>query len=209
MKQTDYCLVVIWFACLSLALPLTGAAQDNTPSKPRSAAGTGPDSPAFGLPGYWLLSMETTQRELKLTADQKQQLRRLADKYQAEARKQWEQLRQLSPEEQQQKMKAWREKTAQQHAEVRRQVEGVLDATQRKGLQEIQWRTRGPATLGNPRTLEQLGLNDEQKQSLRQIREAWQQKTQQLQQEMFHKSLEVLTPEQHAKLKKHVDAPGW
>jgi Spy/CpxP family protein refolding chaperone len=209
MNRVHSCLVAVWLAAVVLVMPAAGMAQEAAKPRSRPPAGTGFATPSFGLPGYWLLGMESTQQELQLTDEQKQQLKTLAEKYQAESRHEWGQLRALSREEQKQKMAEWREKTSQQHAEVRRQVESVLQPVQLTRLKEIQWRTRGPATLSNPRTLEQLSVSEEQQQKLRRLREECQQKTQQLQQEMFHKSLQVLTPEQQAKLKEHVNTQDW
>ena len=196
-----------WGAALLLVSPTAGLAQEA--AKPKALPPAGMPAPAFGLPGYSLLGMESTQQELQLTNEQKQKLKALADKYQAEARQQWGQLRDLSRDEQQKKMAEWREKISGQHADIRRQVESLLQPVQLARLKEIQWRIRGPATLSNPRTLERLSLSEEQKRELRRLREEWQQKTQQLQQETFRQSLQVLTPEQQARLKEQVNTQGW
>ena len=209
MNRVPSCRAAAWLAAAVLPMPATALAQEAAKPRPNPPAGTGFAAPALDLPGFWLLGMESTQRELQLTDEQKQKLKTFAERYQTEARQQWGQLRELPREEQQKKMAEWRARTVQQHAEVRRQVEAVLQPEQLVRLKEIQWRTRGPATLSNPRSLEQLSLSEEQKQELRRLREDCQQKTQQLQQELFRKSLQVLTPEQQAKLKEHVNTQGW
>ena len=209
MKRVHSGLVAAWLAAVVLAMPGTCMAQGTAKPRPRPPVGRGFPAPSFGLPGYWLLGMESTQQELQLTDEQKQKFKTLAEKYQAEARHQWGLFRVLSPEEQKQKIAEWREETSQQHAEIRRQVESVLQPAQRTRLQEIQWRTHGPATLNNPRILEQLNASEEQQQKLKHLREECQRKTQELQQELFYKSLQVLTPEQQAKLKEHVNTRGW
>jgi Spy/CpxP family protein refolding chaperone len=173
-------------------------------------------APAFMLPGYWALGMENTQKELKLTDQQKQKLKDLAEKYQTEMREYWSQSRRLPREEQQQRSTEWRERSAKQQREIRKQVEAVLQPEQLARLKEMNFHMRGPALLGNPRTMELLGLTEDQKGKLERAREESQQKMQQLQQEMrklqhdtFHRSVEILTPEQQAKLKEQVETQTW
>ncbi len=58
------------------------------PSEPQQAE---PASPTAGLPadkyllipGYWALNMDSVQKELRLTAEQRQQLKAISAKYQA------------------------------------------------------------------------------------------------------------------------------
>jgi Spy/CpxP family protein refolding chaperone len=173
-------------------------------------------APAFTLPGYVMLGTESTQKELKVTDEQKQQLKALAEKYQADMRQQYEKVREVPKDEQAKFWADWRQKSAQRQAEIRKEVEAVLQPEQVAKLKELNLRMRGPGLLSYTRTMEQLDLTAEQKTKLQGVRDEWQQKQQKmqqemqkLQQEMFDKSFQLLTPAQQDKLKEQVNAQTW
>jgi Spy/CpxP family protein refolding chaperone len=205
-------LLPIWAAVWVLPAPAAEPAVKPNPAAPRGG-GMGlfgpPGAAAFSLPGYWTLGMENTQKELKLTDEQKQKLKDLADKYQTEMREYWSQTRELPREEQRKRFAEWREKSAKQQQEIRKQVESVLRPEQMARLQELNLRMRGPYLLGSPRTMEKLNLSEDQKGRLQKVREESQQQMQKLQQETFDKSYQILTPEQQAKLKEQVETQTW
>jgi Spy/CpxP family protein refolding chaperone len=207
------------------AVSVLSASAAQPAAKPNPASpwggGMGPfgppgAAPAFSLPGYWTLGMENTQKELQITDEQKQKLKELADKYQADMREYWSRTRELPREEQRKRFAEWRENSAKQQQEIRKQVESVLRPEQVARLKERNLRVRGPALLGSPRTMEKLTLSGDQKEKLQKVREESQQKMQQLQQQMqklqqatFDKSYQLLTPEQQAKLKEQVETQPW
>jgi len=171
------------------------------------APGAGVSLGLYGLPGFWMLAQENVQKELELSAEQKEKLLAIAKKSQEQSRQDWAEVAKLPREEQAQAMNELREKTAKRSAEVRKEVEAVLLPKQLERLKEIRFRLQAPAMLQNPRTLEQLGLTDQQKQDLRQLREELQKKMQELQKENTEKALKVLSPEQIEKLKE-MPTPG-
>lgn len=208
-------LIVLTLSAGAFAQP--GAAPKPTPGAERpllmgGLGGFGGQSysmPAFNLPGYWSLGLESTQKELEIVPEQKQKLKAIAEKYQADMQGYWSQMRDLKPEEQQKKFAEWRERSAKQQEQIRKQVEEVLLPHQLALLKDLNFRSRAPMYLSNPRTIEQIGLTNEQKDKLRKMREELQEKTQKLQKEMFDKSLELLTPEQKKKLQEQVGNQNW
>ncbi len=60
---------------------------------------------------------------------------------------------------------------------------------------------RREGVLRNPQVLEQLGISEQQKKKLRQIREDMQQRLRELEDETLDKIFDVLTSEQSDKLK--------
>ena len=212
----------VWCALASWGV-LSAAASAQPTAQPSPGAATPPGGvggqgmvPAYSLPGYWMLGMENTQKELKITDAQKGKLKALAEKYQADMRQQYEKVREVPKDEQAKFWADWREKSAKRQAEVRKEVEAVLQPQQIAKLKEMNLRMRGPGLLSYPRTLEQLDLTPEQKTKLQGVRNEWQQKQQKLQQELqklqqelFDQSFQILTPAQQEKLKDQVNAQTW
>ena len=153
------------------------------------------------IPAYSLLRLAHVQEELDMTDEQKKELEEITKRYQERTRQSWADLRGLSPQERQKKMAEIRKENAERLEAFRKQTEEVLLAHQLERLEEISFRMRAPSALANPRVLDQLGLNDRQKESLRQLRAELQEKMRQLRETMLDKSLEVLTLEQRVKLK--------
>jgi Spy/CpxP family protein refolding chaperone len=157
-----------------------------------------------------MLGAESIQKELELSDEQKKKLREIAEQYRRQVQESWraedwETFRKLPPEEQKKQLVAQREKTAKRRAEVaadtRAKIEALLLPHQVQRFEEIVFRARASVMLYNPRTLERLGVTDDQKERLRKVRDEFQEKTQKLQQEAIDKTLSVLSPEQKAKLK--------
>ncbi len=167
-------------------------------------------SPLYGLPGYSMLGSESVQKELELSDEQKQKLREIAEQYRRQVQEGWrpedrDTFRKLPPEEQKKQLAAQRERNAKRMAEVaadtRAKIEAILLPRQVRRFEDIVFRARATVMLYNPRTLERLGVTDDQKERLRKVRDELQEKTQKLQQEAIDKTFRVLTPEQQAKLK--------
>jgi Spy/CpxP family protein refolding chaperone len=157
--------------------------------------------PGTVLPGYWMLSQENVQKDLKLTDEQKKSLKQIADKYYAQMREEWSGIRELAPGEQQKKFGEIREASVKLAEGVRKQVEEVLTPEQLAELKELTFRYRVAMMLVNPRTLEELGASDEQKAKFQQIRDDQQKRMQEIQQQSVDKMFKVLTAEQIEKLK--------
>jgi Spy/CpxP family protein refolding chaperone len=187
--------VVIWvFGAFAIAGPPPEAGQTVKTTMRRSGA-------VFPyIPGFWELRMEHTRQELELTDEQEEALNQIGQKYYQQMRQDWAGLRGMSAEERTKKYAEIREKNVERAEEIRKQVEELLSPDQLDHLKQINLRTRGAALMANLSVLERLGVNQEQKEKLRQIREDMQEKMRQLQQATLEKSLEVLTPQQRKQL---------
>ncbi len=169
-----------------------------------------PEFPA--LPGFYMLRMESVQKELELTPEQIEKLKELGKKYYEDVRADqevWKNWQQMSQEERSAKAAEQREKYVKRTEDLRQRVEKVLLAHQVKALKEINLRAAGPFALTNPRTLENLGVSDEQKQKLQDIRQKMFEELQEVQKKAFQEALEVLSPEQREKLKEQVQKQGY
>jgi Spy/CpxP family protein refolding chaperone len=194
---------------VSAALALGAACLAQETKSTQKAAGVaepgghGPHRPSalYRLPGFWMLGMENVQRELGLTGEQTQQLTKIADDHQRALRQDGEKVRRLSPEEQRKHWAQQRDRMNRQAAEVRKQVEQVLQPRQLEQYEEMVFRSRAAVMLANPKILVQLGVTDEQKAKLHKIRDEIQEKLSKVQQESIEKTLGALTAEQRAKLK--------
>jgi Spy/CpxP family protein refolding chaperone len=156
------------------------------------------------LPGMYVLGQANVQEQLKLTDEQKEKLRGVGEDYQAKIREHWAGLQGLSAEERREKASAMQQKSRQLMEEARKAAEAVLLPRQLEQLNQIRFRLRAPYMLANPRLLDEIGLDDSQKQRLAEIRQETQERIQQLQRDMFNKALEELTPNQRAKLQQAV-----
>jgi Spy/CpxP family protein refolding chaperone len=164
------------------------------------------------LPGFYMLRMENVQKELQLVPDQIQKLKDLGKKYYEDMKADqdvWKNWQKMTPEERTAKSAEMREKYSKRTAELRKDIEKVLLPHQISALKEVNLRAAGPGVLSNPRTLEALGVNEEQKQKLQQIRQEMFEQYQEIQKKSFEKSMDVLTPEQREKLKEQVQKTGY
>lgn len=131
-----------------------------------------------------LLQVEQVQKEIKLTEDQKAELKKLNDAAREEFRKAMEEFRDLSPEEARQKFQENREKyqqQAQQRAkEMTEKLGQILKPEQMTRLNQIEMQLAGVQVLQRPEVQEKLGLTDDQKSQLKTIQEEMQSKMQEL-----------------------------
>jgi hypothetical protein len=148
-----------------------------------------------------LLRLDHVQEELELVAEQREKLEKLSQEHDDQARQSWDALRDLPMQERLKKSAEIRRKNADRLEEFRKQALDVLLPHQQEKLKQIVFRMQAQSALANPRLLDQLGLDAEQKKLLQQLRDELAAKTRQLQREMVEKSLEVLTPEQRQQLK--------
>lgn len=152
------------------------------------------------VPGYYMLRMQHVQDQLELTDEQVATLKEIGKKYYEGMRYDWSNFKDLSAEERQAKYAEIREKNQKLAGDVRKQIEEVLLPHQIDLLKKINFQSRGPYALSNPRILDQIKVSEEQKAQLTKIREELQAKLREVQQESFEKALEVLTAEQRKAL---------
>jgi Spy/CpxP family protein refolding chaperone len=154
----------------------------------------------FTIPGLYQLGAEKVQKELELVDEQKQKLREIGKKYQEQSREAWAGWKDIPADQRQAKMTEIREKTQKMAEQARKDAEGVLLAHQLDALKKIIFRQRARYSLQNPRTQQEIGLDDAQKKQLTELRAELQKRMQELNEEMLDKTLKVLKPEQLKKL---------
>jgi len=134
--------------------------------------GTGRGGPGRGGdPILRLLGLPEVQKELELMDDQTTKLKAVDEEYRQRAQKEFAGLRDL-PEDQRRakfteladKRKAWNE-------EALKKVQEILLPHQFDRLHEISVQVRGTSALADPKVQEQLGLSEQQKAKLQQVRE--------------------------------------
>ncbi len=156
------------------------------------------------VPGFYALRSEAAQKEIDLTDEQKEKLKKLGEEYQEEmksARGDWSNWRELSNEERQAKSAEYREKYTKLNEKIRKQAEGILLPHQLDAMKMITLRQRGLWTLANANVLKQLEVTEEQKKKIEAIRASLAEKYQEIQKETFEEAFELLTPEQQKKLR--------
>ncbi len=189
------------------------AAEDS-----RSAFQGWPGPGYYYLPGYYMLQQEYVQKELELVPEQKKRLEEIAKKVyedMQEDQKQWAKYRDMTPEERQEFFAKMRERYQKRIEDAKAEVEKVLLPHQLALLRKIEERQRLGTYLSWPQMLERLGLSEEQKKKIADIRNQTQQKTRELQQKLTEayqesqaKLLDVLTPEQRNRLEELTRTPG-
>ena len=199
--MTRFCCLVVPFlavaAMLAFGTPAV-AQQGGVAAQPMVVRPAMAQIPA--VPGYHMLRMQHVQDQLELTDEQLATLKDLGKKYYEGMRHDWSGFRDLSAEERQAKSAEIREKNQKLSEDMRKQIEEVLVPHQIDLLKKINFQSRGPYVLQNPRMLDQIKVSEEQKAQLVQIREELQAKLREVQKESFEKALEVLTAEQRKAL---------
>lgn len=207
--------VTVTFVAVGLVVQGASAQppRNPAPSRPASAAArppaggksTMPPSKYWMVPGLAPLSMESVQREIGLSAEQKQQLKALSDGYQAAVQKAVAPLRELPPEEQQKQSVELREQIGQMARGTQRKGEAILTPQQLRTIQTISFEMAVGQMLANPAAQEKLGLDAEQRQKLMSVYERAGEKMQKLQRETAGQLLDGLSEEQIAKLRQQVE----
>jgi Spy/CpxP family protein refolding chaperone len=152
------------------------------------------------LGGAMLLRQEAVQEDLGLTDDQKQQLRRLAAGQQRGGDR--PNLRDMSQEERREWMAEMRERME----AAEKKMSDILTEEQRTRLKQIRLQVMGPAAVGEPEFAKELGLTDEQREKIGQLRERVRQAREDgsndetLRERMANAVKDMLTPEQREKL---------
>lgn len=123
------------------------------------------------LQNVFLLRGDAVQEELKLDAEQKQQLQELSLQLQQEAFEIFSGLQDLTPEEQQEQMPEVMEMIAERGKESQEKVDKILKDEQKSRLKELSLQARGAQALEDDEVAGALKLSDEQKEKLAAIRE--------------------------------------
>ena len=193
-------LVVAW----SVHAQPPGALPAPGPGVPGGA----PESPGKvpGIPPFSLLGAEPVQSELKLTDEQKQRVRDLIAEFDKQARADMTAMQQTAPELQQAKMGQLQQAAAKRVQTLRAQLEAALLPQQLAQLQQIALQM---TVVVHPQVLEQMGMTEQQRKSLDQIRNQAQAKMWETQREMAKKTFSLLTPEQLKRFQELVvQSPG-
>jgi Spy/CpxP family protein refolding chaperone len=153
------------------------------------------------LPGYWVLRQEDVREEIGLTDEQVEKLKELGKKYTEGMKYDWQSIRKLSAEQRREKFKDLRENRKKVAEEITAEIEELLTEDQKEQIEEINFRMRAPGALMSPRVLEAIGLSEEQKEKLGELRQEMAEQYKQIREKTFEQSLDVLTPKQRKKLK--------
>ncbi len=166
----------------------------------RPEGGFGGGGIARGLGATMLLRQEAVQKELGLTDDQKQQLRRLAAGQQRDGDR--PNLREMSQEERQE----WMAEMQERMKAADKKLEDILTEEQRTRLKQIRLQVMGANAMGDPEFVKELGLTAEQQEKFGQLRERVRRAREDggdgenLRDRLTNAVMDMLTPEQKNKL---------
>jgi Spy/CpxP family protein refolding chaperone len=208
-----------WFRALivTFVLGTAGYSLAQVPRNPppnRSEAGQAAgESPVaasgkfLSIPGLMPLSMESVQREIGLSAEQRQQLKAVSNGYMSSMQQLTKAFQELSPEEQQKQGKVFSSQASQGARNAQRRAETVLTPQQLQMIEKIAFQLSAVGALSDPGLQEKLGLSPEQRQRLTSVYEQAGEKMQKLQRDTATQVMQLLEDEQAAELKKLLDAP--
>jgi len=169
-----------------------------------SAAASSPRS--VPIPGLLPLSMMSVQREIGLTAEQKQQLKAVSEAYVASEQQLSKTFNELATEEKQKQGKDFNDRAMQVVRDAQSKAEAILTPPQLQTVKKIAFELAVTGVLANPAAQEKIGLSAEQRQRLSQIFEQSNEKLQQLQRDTAQQTMQVLNEEQTASLKQQLEA---
>jgi hypothetical protein len=159
-------------------------------------------------PVYWALRNPQVRQQLGLTEQQLDSITEIGREFVKAARGAWVGVKDLTPEERRKKYEEIRRQTQQRMQEARRKIKDVLTAEQYDKLLMAQLRVRGLRVLQGEPCVKALSITEDQRRILEEKTNAMNGKLRQLQRQMqklrdeaFDDAIEVLTPEQIAKLK--------
>lgn len=214
MKSTVRFLLILAVAFVSLtylASPLS--AQPPGGGGFRGRGGPGGPGGFFGGGGtIGLIQQQDVQQEIELTEDQQTELRTLAETMREEVgeemRGMFQGMRDLSDEERDAKMQEIRTRFEQIGKDAEERMQKVLLPHQFDRLKQIDLQSRvqrgGASALSEGELADTLGLSESQRDQLRekqeQVQKELDEKISQLRVDARNQLLEVLTPEQRAKL---------
>jgi len=166
----------------------------------------GPLGGGGGLIG--LIMREDIQQEIQLVDEQMDKVREVADGVRDEIRGMFDGFRDLNEEERGQRFAEIRTKMEEMNADTEKKLAKALLPHQLQRLKQIdlqmRMQSRGEGGLSSRAVADALELSDEQREKLEQradeVRKELQEKIRQAQAEAREKMLDVLTPDQKAKL---------
>jgi Spy/CpxP family protein refolding chaperone len=214
--KTSSSLAVLVAACCCLVFGSLSIAQP-------PAGGPPPGGPPFGGPGgpggffggggiAGLLQMPEVQHEVELSDDQKTELGKLRNEIRDQVRTQLQDsfngMRDLSDEERAARFEQIRGQMDTIRKDVETKLQKVLLPNQFDRLKQIDLQSRvqreGAAALTSGELADQLGLTDDQKEQIEQkaaqVQQDLQAKIRQARLDARNQLLDVLTPDQRAKL---------
>ncbi len=183
--------------------PANQPAAGQAAVEPTAAA----SSKFLSIPGLVPLSMESVQREIGLSAEQKHKLKAVSDGYMASMQHLDKSFQELSPEEQQKQSKGFGNQAAQGARNAQRRAEAILTPHQLHVVEKIAFQLSATGALSDPGLQEKLGLSPEQRQRLTAVFEQAGEKMQKLQRDTAAQVMPLLDDEQTAELKKLLDVP--
>jgi hypothetical protein len=200
--------VCMTIAVIALGATVSATAQPprNSPSGRAAVSGTSASSRFLAIPGLLPLSMEGVLRDIRISPEQRQQLRTVSDGYLNSVQQLAKTFQDLSPEEQKQQAKEFNDRVAQLARNAQRKAEAILSPKQLQTVQRIAFQLSVAGGLSDPAMQEKLGLSPQQREQLNAIFEQAGEKMQQLQRDTAQQAIEVLDDQQTAALKKQIDS---
>jgi Spy/CpxP family protein refolding chaperone len=160
-------------ACGLLVLAWTASTIGQPP--PGAGSGRGPGGPGMGRgggdPTLRLLGMTEVQKELEIMDDQITKLKAVEEEYRQKTQKEFAGFRDLPRDQQQAKLTEFQEKRKTWNEEALKKVQEILLPPQYDRLHEISIQVRGVAALGDTKVQDDLGLSEQQKTKLKEIRD--------------------------------------
>ncbi len=150
--------------------------------------------------------MTSVQREIGLTAEQKQQLKAVSEAYVASEQQLSKTFNELATEEKQKQGKDFNDRAMQVVRDAQSKAEAILTPPQLQTVKKIAFELAVTGVLANPAAQDKIGLSAEQRQRLSQIFEQSNEKLQQLQRDTAQQTMQVLNEEQSASLKQQLEA---
>lgn len=190
-----------WGLAVMATLVIAATALGQPPGKPggRRPLGFG-FGPGMGLGSNWLtlLRVEKVQKELELVDDQKAKLQQIGEKAMARMREAFprpEPGQQLSRQERQARFAEMSKKMQAINQETQKAIEEVLLPHQVERLKQISLQIRGTQALNDPEVAKELGITEEQKQKIAQVR-----------QEAMNQGRELFTSGQREQIREKMEA---
>lgn len=164
---------VALLACLFVAYSgIAHAQQQEERGGRRGFRGAGGFGGFGGFNQSSLLRSEQVQKELSVSDDQKTQIERVLDESRNQSRELFSGLRDLSQEERRAKFEEMRTKGRELQEKTESELNAILNDTQSKRLEEIYIQFRGIASVLDDKVAAKLDVNDEQKQTIRDLFQA-------------------------------------
>lgn len=154
--------IVLVAAIIAMGMfTVAASAQQQGRAGRQGGPGTMQRGGARGMSIVQVLGNKDVQNEIKVTTEQKEQLREIAQA----ARSQFDRaaLANLSQEERQAKMRELRAKMVEQQKELETKIATILKPAQMKRVEQIRLQAMGPMAIRSPEVAEKLKLTEDQK----------------------------------------------